>query len=217
MRSSCNQVVCFDLDDTLYKEIDFLRSAYREIVTSVGHSELAGQMVEWFLAGENAFQKLNQVLGTDKPVAAYLDIYRNHKPTIGLSDGVKETLDELRSRGVVLGLITDGRSVSQRNKIEALGLYQWFDDKNIIISEEFGNEKPCVRNYQYFETLYPYGNYVYVGDNPQKDFVTVNQRGWDSFCLLDDGRNVHPQDFTLSAMYLPKHKITSVRELLDIL
>ena len=26
-----NKVFVFDLDDTLYKEIDFLRSAYREI------------------------------------------------------------------------------------------------------------------------------------------------------------------------------------------
>ena len=25
------RVICFDLDDTLYKEIDYLKSAYREI------------------------------------------------------------------------------------------------------------------------------------------------------------------------------------------
>lgn len=27
------KVVCFDLDDTLYKEIDYLKSAYREIAS----------------------------------------------------------------------------------------------------------------------------------------------------------------------------------------
>ena len=34
------RVVCFDLDDTLYKEIDFLESAYKDIAEyAVGECE----------------------------------------------------------------------------------------------------------------------------------------------------------------------------------
>ena len=48
----CNKVVVFDLDDTLYKEIDFLKSAYKEIATSIGNPELIQQMLEWYKNGD---------------------------------------------------------------------------------------------------------------------------------------------------------------------
>ena len=41
-------VICFDLDDTLYKEIDYLKSAYKEIAVWVGHPEAAEQMLDWY-------------------------------------------------------------------------------------------------------------------------------------------------------------------------
>ena len=150
MLSMCNTVVCVDLDDTLYKEIDYLTSAYGEIAASVGFPELVSQMVKWYREGENVFQKLNQLLRIDTPIEAYLKIYREHYPTITLSDGVEDTLDEIKHRGFILGLITDGRSVGQRNKINALKLDRWFDDENIIISEEFGSEKTDEKNFKFF-------------------------------------------------------------------
>ena len=56
-------VVCFDLDDTLYKEIDFVESAYREIAETVGHPEAVSLMLDWYHQGENVFLKLNQHIG----------------------------------------------------------------------------------------------------------------------------------------------------------
>ena len=38
MPSMCKKVVCLDLDDTLYKEIDFLKSAYRHIASLVSNA-----------------------------------------------------------------------------------------------------------------------------------------------------------------------------------
>lgn len=189
----CKKVVCFDLDDTLYKEIDYLTSAYGEIAASVGHPVLVPQMVMWYREGENVFQKLNQLLCIETPIESYLKIYREHYPTITLSDGVEDTLDELKHRGFILGLISDGRSVGQRNKIKALKLDRWFDDENIIISEEFGSEKTDEKNFKYFEQKYPEHSFVYVGDNPKKDFIVPNKLGWQTIMLKDDGRNIHRQ------------------------
>ncbi|OPZ90547.1 MAG: hypothetical protein BWY75_00693 [bacterium ADurb.Bin425] len=68
MPSMCKKVVCFDLDDTLYKEIDYLISAYYEIAAFVGHPELVPQMVKWYREGESVFHKLNQLLCIDTPI-----------------------------------------------------------------------------------------------------------------------------------------------------
>ena len=216
MPSMSECVCCFDLDDTLYKEIDFLKSAYREIASSVGKPDVANQMVAWYGEGKNVFESLNHFLGKDTPLSDYLAIYRNHLSSITLSAGVEDTLNELKDRGVILGLITDGRSVSQRNKIEVLGLSRWFENQNIIISEEFGSEKTDKRNFGYFMDRYPERSYCYVGDNTQKDFLVPNGLGWNTVCLLDDGQNIHKQDFNVEGCKLPKMCINDIRQLITI-
>lgn len=214
MPSMSDCICCFDLDDTLYKEIDFLKSAYREIASSVGRPDIADQMVTWYEEGKNVFDSLNRFLDRDTPLATYLGIYRSHKPSISLSEGVEDTLNKMKDNGVVMGLITDGRSISQRNKMKALGLERWFGERDIIISEEFGSEKTDRRNFSYFLDRYPGCSYLYVGDNIQKDFLVPNQLGWMTVCLLDDGRNIHKQDFNVDDLKLPKKCISDIRQLI---
>ena len=204
------RVICFDLDDTLCKEIDCLKSAFREIAEysaehchgcSVPVAVLAHKaydvMIAAYQEGQNAFDVLNSFLGLDLPIADYLYIYRNHKPKIALCEDVDRTLDALKAEGVRIGLITDGRSVQQRNKIKALGLGRWIENADIVVSEEFGSEKPALANYEYFMKRYPEcHDFTYVGDNPRKDFIAPNSLGWMTICLKDDGRNIHRQEFS---------------------
>lgn len=222
-------IVCFDLDDTLYKEVDYLKSAYMEIAayavshcedSVVSHSLLANgaynEMYAAYKRGENAFERLNEYLKKDICLGEYLKIYREHRPNIKLSEGVVSTLDVLKDKGDIIGIITDGRSVQQRNKIDALGIYKWIFDENIVISEEFGSEKPNISNYQYFMNKYPKcRDFAYVGDNPIKDFIAPNSLGWATFCLEDDGRNIHSQSMKqLNPSYWPAFKIKSLRDLM---
>lgn len=222
------RVICFDLDDTLCKEIDYLKSAYREIAgyaaehchgCSVPVTVLAHKAYEAMLAayheGQNAFEELNKFLGLDLPVADYLYIYRNHKPKIALTEDVVQTLNALKAEGVRIGLITDGRSVQQRNKIEALGLGRWMEDADIVVSEEFGSEKPALANYEYFMKRYPHcQSFIYVGDNVKKDFVAPNRLGWETIGLMDDGRNIHEQIVSgIESERLPKKWMLKMSEL----
>ncbi len=193
-------VICFDLDDTLYKEIDFLKSAYREIAihAAQGDRRLADraytEMLQAYKDGGNAFLRLNEWLGVTTPVADYLAMYRAHRPDIHLEEDVVATLDALKTAGHTLALITDGRSVQQRNKMAALGLNRWIDDGDIVISEEIGSEKPAEANYRRVMEHHPEAErFVYVGDNPAKDFIAPNRLGWTTVCLLDNGENIHPQ------------------------
>lgn len=222
MPSMCKKVVVFDLDDTLYKEIDYLKSGYRKVAELVEKRfhydarEVYERLYDCYVKGENSFFCLNETYGLDNPISDYLNVYRLHQPSITLSDGVEDTLNELKRRGVKLGLITDGRTISQKNKINALGLNRWFDEQNIIISEEFGSEKTDERNFRYFLDLYPGCKYCYVGDNPKKDFVVPNLLHWETIMLKDNGRNIHKQE-PVAEGYLPQHTITEIEELLDFI
>ena len=114
-----------------------------------------------------------------------------------------------------MGLLTDGRSVQQRNKINALKLNAWFSE--IIISEEFGSEKPNMNNYKYFEKIFGDGTYYYIADNINKDFISPNNLGWTTICLKDNGLNIHKQDVSLiDKKYLAKYTIHKLSKVLNI-
>lgn len=226
------RVVCFDLDDTLYKEIDFLESAYKEIAEyAVGecggysanlnsHALKAyNRMIDAYHNGQNAFDELNKYLGINKPVSDYLYVYRNHKPRIVLSEEVERMFCSMVRFGLRIGLISDGRSVQQRNKIEALGLKRWIEEEDIIISEEFGSEKPAKENYAYFMKRYSHcQSFIYVGDNVKKDFIAPNRLGWETIGLMDDGRNIHKQTVSgLETELLPKKWMLKMSELQELL
>ena len=211
-----HKVVVFDLDDTLYKEVDFLKSAYHEIADIVenesGCSGVYEKMILWWKTGDNVFESLIKKYSLDVSINELLDIYRLHFPQIHLDDETRNVLTQLQNT-CELGIISDGRSVTQRNKINALGLTDYFDWSDIYISEEVGHLKTEPYSFLQIMKKYPNGHYVYVGDNLQKDFVVPNQLGWDSICLLDDGQHIHKQDFALGDTYQPTHQIKDLKDM----
>lgn len=216
-----NKVVVFDLEDTLYQEIDFLKSGYHAVANylsqSSGVNDLYEEMIEAYQAGEkDVFQMVidHHQLAVDKSVLA--DVYRYHVPQIFLDGEVKSVLEQLHER-YHLAVITDGRPRTKRNIINALGLSDYFDWKNVYISEEVGHLKTAPYSFEKIMETYPDCEYIYVGDNPAKDFLMPNRLGWMTVCLLDNGQNIHPQDFGLAAVYLPQRKIKMITELIEIL
>lgn len=229
MPCMCKKVICFDLDDTLYKEIDFLKSGYKKVAEFVARQygcdarAIYDQLLKWYYNGENAFACLNEEYGLGNPVNEYLDIYRYHHPTITLSDETKDILSKLIEENVVLGIITDGREITQKQKVEALELGKWIPLEMVMINEEKKYFKPNHWSYDKMMlkcySQYPNNNlaFYYIGDNTEKDFIAPNELGWTSICLLDDGRNIHKQDYKVEKNKLPKKFISNITELIDII
>lgn len=205
------KTIVFDLDDTIVKEIEYLKSAFCEIVNHVNSEDvnLYNQMMEWYFQKENVFQNLIK-LNPNLELMELKNIYRNHHPNFNSQSLEKHFLTKLKEKNYKLGLITDGFSVTQRNKIKALDIENLFD--LIVISEEFGTEKPNLKNYEIFHQFNT-EEYYYIGDNVSKDFVSPNQLGWKTIGVLDDGNNIHNQDFNKDAKYLPLRKVKSILEL----
>lgn len=214
-----NKIFIFDLDDTLYKEIDFLYSAYREIA---GWIELKFSlkgiytfMLESYKKELDVFSFLIDTYNLPLAKVDFLSVYRTHRPDIRLDPETSKVLEGLK-QDFPLGMITDGRSITQRNKFQALGLEQFIENENLVISEEFGSEKPSEKNFMFFQNKYADAEFVYVGDNLRKDFITPNKLGWKTICLLNDGRNIHRQDFSCPEVFLPDVKIHALKELLSL-
>ncbi|MRT93417.1 HAD family hydrolase [Ancylomarina sp. 16SWW S1-10-2] len=195
-------VIIFDLDDTLYQEVDYLKSAYKEIVDPYVSSRIMYmQMMSWFREGKDVFQNLYENYDLRKNKLQLIEQYRKHFPNIKLNSGAKLFIEELYNYSIVMGLITDGRSLSQRHKIKALGLNDWINE--IVISEELGSEKPNFKNYRTISQKYIGSNFIYIGDNPQKDFITPNSMGWYTIGIKDKGDNIHSQDIPLDITFQP--------------
>lgn len=207
-----NKVIVLDLDDTLYSEFNYLKSAYRYIAKSlsVDDEELYELMLDKYYNDEDVFGFLTHKYNISK--AALLKSYRFHQPTIELYSGVQVFLDSYSSTSEI-ALVTDGRSETQRNKLKALGLDNCF--KNIIISEEIGSEKPDKRNFEKAILNTKGDQCFYIGDNTKKDFITPNKMDWTTICLKDQGQNIHKQDFTLADEYQPQHCFKSWSEIKD--
>lgn len=177
--------IVFDLDDTLYYELDFLKSAYKEIAEYISKEDsdsIYENMLSLYHRQSDVFGFLASEYNCSKELL--LKIYREHYPHITLRSGVLEVLEYLRKNKVRMGLLTDGRSLTQRNKIKALGIEKYFD--KIIVSEEFGSEKPNENNYKIF--MDEDFEYFYVADNPKKDFIVPNKLGWRTVMIEDDQR-----------------------------
>lgn len=226
--------VVFDLDDTLFMEADFVRSARREIVRRLTErfpaalpaaAELVDMMEEYPIHGPGAFDRLHDHLRMEAPdVAAVASVdwmrrvYRSHRPDIALDPSVKATLASLKYRGATLGLITDGRVETQSLKFHALGLNEFIPPHLVSISEAIGADKHSAKPFTRMERFTPNCfRRVYVGDNPGKDFRHPRALGWDTVMIAHDSGSdaifrVNAAD--LPEEYLPAYTISSLRELL---
>jgi putative hydrolase of the HAD superfamily len=205
-----NNVFVFDLDDTLYSEREFENSGIEFVCNSLNISKTilninTNKEENWV---QKIITKTNNKFNKDY----ILTLYRNHIPNIALYNDARFFLDLLKLNNIEMSLITDGRSITQRNKLKALNIETYFN--NIIISEEINSEKPSELNYRKVMSLDVNKKYVYIGDNPTKDFYTPNILGWISICRLDNGFNVHEQNFNLSKEFIPKFLIKSFDEII---
>lgn len=211
-----NTVVVFDLDDTLYNELDFLKSAYKSMAICLEPNDwkpLYAKLFSMYRSKINVFEFLADFYNIE--VATLIEMYRNHQPNIQLFEGVMDILDAIKSKNGKIGLITDGRSTTQRAKLKSLGILDYFD--KIIISEEIGSEKPSIENFRAIENSLSGTTYYYIADNLKKDFIAPNALGWKSIALVDNGINIHFESHKyFDAQYLPRDFILNFSELIII-
>jgi len=223
-----NVILVFDLDDTLYPERQFALSGFaaaeRWAQSSLGLTGLAAEMTRLLDQGHlgQLFRlALSQHMPEHQPehLADFIAAYRNHVPTLTLFDDASWALSHFGGR-LRLGLITDGTHSVQRSKVEALGIAGHFQE--IVYTDALGGRafaKPHQQSYQHIEAALgsTQARFVYVGDNPAKDFVAPNARGWITVMIDRPGvQKIHAGAKPAEGGG-PQHTIQSLTELPAVL
>jgi putative hydrolase of the HAD superfamily len=170
-------VIVFDLDDTLYDELDFVKSGFKEIANYLKDEKYYNFMIDIFKSEGSGkiFDKLIDKFGLDVDINKLIDIYRFHKPNITLSS---ESLNLLYFvKNMKTALISDGHYIMQKNKYEALGLDEFI--KYPVFTDFYHTKKPELKPYQMVMDKYKNEeNFIYISDNPKKDFIAIKELGW---------------------------------------
>jgi putative hydrolase of the HAD superfamily len=220
--------VIFDLDDTLFDEIDFCRSGFRAVaehIATLSDAPSADAVFEviWkcFIRGDrgSTFDVALAELGIPvEPALIHelVELYRTHPPTLALPRETHDILEQLKGR-YTLALLTDGFLPTQRLKVQALGIEHYFEA--IMYTEELGREhwKPSPLGFErLLETLSARPEQsVYVADNETKDFIAPNRLGILTIQLLrPSGLYRQPSPLPDAA---PKRRIDKIGNLAKIL
>lgn len=219
--------VVFDLDDTLYPERTFAYAGFEEAgrwaETTLGVTGLGADMRQLFDQGY--LGKLFPTALTSKMpeataehIAALHNAYRNARPRLNLFEDAQWALDHYGAKGPI-GLITDGTLTMQQRKVEGLGIGHRFAE--IIFTDSLGEGraffKPHPMSYEVMrDKLGRNGDrYVYIGDNPAKDFAAPNAMGWTTVQVHREG-GIHDAKRVIEGG-APQHEIRSLQDLPDIL
>ncbi len=183
------RVIVFDLDDTLYPEHRYVLSGFRAVSAFLQDQGIAGQDVSpamWslFVAGQrgSVFNRVLEDCGIAPAkdlIDTLIDVYRSHRPDIELYPDARAVLDYFHLRRP-LALLTDGYVQTQTAKIAALSIARYFDA--VMLTDELGRScwKPSPAGFERIMLTLggtPDG-YVYIADNPLKDFAAPRRLGW---------------------------------------
>jgi len=170
-------VVVFDLDDTLYDEIDFVKSGFKEVAGYLGGGKYFDFMMEEFEKNGSGkiFDKLIEKFSLNESLSKLIEIYRFHRPDISLSDEAREVLENLKAK-FPLALITDGHYIMQKNKFYALGLEKYIDFA--VFTDFYHTKKPQKKPFEMVMDRFKGEKFAYVSDNPKKDFFAPKELGW---------------------------------------
>lgn len=192
------KAVLFDLDGTLLDRDAsvkmFIDCQYDRLDGMVGHiprEDYVTRFIELDQRGyvwkDKVYQQLVKEfyiteLTWEELLQDYLTDFKNHCVAY---PNLVPMLEELKSRNLRLGMITNGRGQFQLDNIKALGIETYFD--RILISEWEGLKKPDPEIFKRALmqlNVSPHES-IFVGDHPEYDVKGAQQVGMKSVWKID--------------------------------
>ena len=185
------KAVLFDFDETLQDRTaafeKYMDTFFAEFCPDISESEKEKRKEEMRITGKGGYVNREEWYSSlvkswgwsDAPSAKVL---ANHYDTLFGDHNVifpdsKKLLEELKRRGYITGVITNGPSVLQNHKMDTSGLRPYCDI--VIVSGDIGIHKPDPEIFRYTAkklNLKP-GECVYVGDHPINDIQGALEAG----------------------------------------
>ena len=189
----------FDVDDTLYEQIVPFENAYKSLfdmdidmekfyLLSRYYSDVKfeasrnGEMTmdEYHIYRiQEAAKDLGVCLTAEQALSMQKE-YKKNQQKLQMSNTTISILELAKENDVKLGIITNGPSEHQWSKIKALGIESWISRENIIVSGDYGINKPDVRIFEIMQEKLQLPNdfLYYIGDSIENDIVGANNADW---------------------------------------
>ncbi|MEM8883003.1 MAG: TIGR02253 family HAD-type hydrolase [Planctomycetota bacterium] len=225
--------ILFDIDDTLFPSTAFADKARQSAVEAMVDAGLDIEV-------ESAMQELHAVVqefssnyghhfdqlvvrlgghlreGVHKAlvVAAGVRAYHETKAHLKPHPDAVVVLEALRPTDLLRGVLTNGLTIKQAEKLVRLGMQHYFSPGALFISEDLGVAKPHPRIFQIAcETMGTVPSEVlYIGDNPIKDVDAAHEAGL--ITCLRRGAGKHSMAVGAHA---PDFEVETLDELLPVL
>lgn len=204
------RAILFDIDDTLFASTVFADRARRSAVEAMvqagldvdveeAYAELVAVVEEFTSNYDRHFDQLvlrlhdhlRKGVHPAIVIASGVQAYHATKQHLHPFPDALRVLDALRRTSLVRGVVSNGWTVKQAEKLVRLGLANAFSPGAIFISEEIGVAKPHPRIFlvaceglgiQPAEALY-------VGDDPVKDVDPAHEAGLFTFLRRGSGKH----------------------------
>jgi putative hydrolase of the HAD superfamily len=186
-------IIVFDLDDTLYEELSFVRSGFRVVsdflspILEMHRDQIYTALLEELkVKREHIFDRFltKQKKNSKQLIKSCLSVYRGHEPRLTLYPEASLCLVHLQR--FPLYIVTDGNKLVQRKKFLALGLDSMVKRCFFTYAHGLHRSKPspyCFEKICLLEKASP-SSVVYVADNPNKDFVGIKPLGFQTVRVL---------------------------------
>lgn len=201
------RAIGFDLDDTLFDHAGAVDTAARAFIADLGGVVTENQVESWRELEDVHFERWRLgIVGFEQQrrdrLSAFLPLVGIGVNGIGIGgcdavrldelfgvylahyraawravDGAHEILQDLRRRGIAIGILTNGQRAQQEQKLEATGLLPLVDV--VLTPEQTGYPKPDSRAFHALaaELGFAPREVGFVGDNPDHDIAGARAAG----------------------------------------
>ena len=180
-------IIAFDLDDTLYDEIDFVNNGFDSVASylkkkyGVNKKNTLTFLNKNFLVDRKK-KNINLLLSSlnlkvsKNEFKFIINLYRYNKKKNKIKKAEFNLLRKLSTKRPIY-LVTDGNPKVQQLKVKKLNIKKYF--KNIYYTSLFGKKahKPSLKVFSHIikKEKQKFKNLIYVADNPFKDFKNLNK------------------------------------------
>ncbi|MCM3734947.1 HAD family hydrolase [Bacillus cytotoxicus] len=214
------KAVIFDLDGTLLDRDHslnlFVRDQYKRYINEfkyIPEEEYVTRFIELDNKGyvwkDKVYEQLLREYGIssltrEQLLEDYINNFQHHCTPFSHLENV---LQELKNRGFLLGMITNGFTEFQLLNICSLELEKYMD--TILVSEQEGMKKPQAEIF--LRALERLGvepeESIYIGDHPENDVIGARNVGMHA---------IWKKDTFWGQVFVDEHVIEDLQELLDV-
>lgn len=226
------KALIFDIDNTLYNQMDLYREAYRHIFGQrfpwtadqlfAASRRRSDESFQWMMDGKMTMEEMyiyriqkafedNGFSITAREALDFQNRYAWNQSHLTVSGPLRLLLDECVQNHVPLGIITNGTSDHQWEKVRVMELTRWIPEKHILVSADCGILKPDPAIFRLAEErmhLTP-SEACFIGDSYKNDIIGAKAASWTAVWL---NRASQP---TLPGGPLPDYTVKDEAELYE--